>query len=323
MQTVLVTGAAGFIGWATSKLLLEKSYNVIGVDNLSDYYDPKLKLLRLKTLTEHSNFTFYKLDIEDNRQVEELFCNHRIDSIINLAARAGVRASVENPLGYLDTNVRGTVNLLEAARRWSVAKFVYASTSSVYGISESLPFRVSHSTDRPLAPYPASKKAGELFCHCYHYLYGIDIAIPRYFTVYGPFGRPDMSIFKFIRKIDLGKPITVYGDGKQRRDFTFIEDIASATVECLNLSGFRVLNLGNDRPVELIYVIRLIEESLGKRAEIEWQPRHRADLFETWADLSEAKELIGWSPKVSIEEGIYRTVKWYRDNRELLRDIII
>lgn len=323
MPTILVTGAAGFIGWATSKLLLENSYTVIGIDNINDYYDPKIKHLRLESLQKIPNFIFYKVDIEDSESLDKIFNNHQIDAIINLAARAGVRASVENPLGYLDTNVRGTINLLEQAKKRVIRKFIYASTSSVYGLARVLPFRVSEHTDRPLAPYPASKKAGELFCHSYHYLYGIDITIPRYFTVYGPFGRPDMSVFRFIRKIDLGEPITVYGDGKQRRDFTYIGDIARATVACLNLEGFNILNLGNDRPVELIYVINLIEEAIGKKAKIDWQPRHPADIFETWADLTESKKLIGWSPTVKIEDGIKITVNWYIENKELLREIKI
>lgn len=323
MQTILVTGCAGFIGWATSILALKKNMQVIGIDNINDYYDIRVKELRLKNLSENKNFIFYKSDIEDKESIRETLKNHKIDGIINLAARAGVRASLENPLGYLDTNVRGTINLLEIAKEKNIRKFIYASTSSVYGLTEKLPFKVSCHTDKPLAPYAASKKAGELFCHSYHYLYGIDIVIPRYFTVYGPFGRPDMSVFRFIRQIDIGEPITVYGDGKQRRDFTYIEDIARATIECLNLDGFKVLNLGNDRPVQLIYVIKLIEEALGKNAKINWKESHPADIHETWADLTEAKDYIGWLPLVTIEEGILLTVDWYLKNRDLLKDIKI
>ncbi|MGB9710252.1 MAG: SDR family NAD(P)-dependent oxidoreductase [Thermodesulfovibrio sp.] len=323
MQTIFVTGAAGFIGWATCRLLLNQGFTVIGIDNVNDYYDPKIKELRLQDLRKFQNFIFYKADIEDFEILKNIFKTHKIDAVINLAARAGVRASVENPWGYLQTNVAGTINLLECMKEHEIKKFILASTSSVYGDTEKMPFKVSDATDKPLAPYPASKKAAELFCYSYHYLYGINTIIPRYFTVYGPFGRPDMSIFRFIKKIDSEEPITVYGDGKQKRDFTFVEDIAEATVACLNLEGYKILNLGNDRPVELIYVINLIEEVLQKKAKIQWQPRHPADIYATWADISEAKQYIGWSPKVSIEEGIQITVDWFKKNRELLKDIKI
>jgi len=323
MQKILVTGSAGFIGWATCRLLLNKGATVIGIDNLNDYYDSKIKELRLADLKTFQNFIFYKIDIEFFEILKNIFQLHKIESVINLAARAGVRASVENPWGYLDTNVKGTINLLECVKNYGVKTFIHASTSSVYGDTDQMPFKVSDNTDKPLAPYPASKKSAELFCYSYHYLYGVNTIIPRYFTVYGPFGRPDMSIFRFIKKIDYGEPITVYGDGKQKRDFTFVEDIAEATVSSLNLEGYKIFNLGNDNPVELIYVINLIEKLLGKKAQIQWQPRHPADIYATWADIQEAKNFIGWSPKVSIEEGIEKTVHWFRENRELLKNIKI
>ncbi len=323
MKTILVTGSAGFIGWATCKLLLKKGLTVIGIDNINNYYDPKIKKLRLNNLKKFEKFFFYKANIENRSTLIKIFATHKIDGIINLAARAGVRASVENPWGYLDTNVKGTINLLEVAKDHNIKVFVLASTSSVYGDNDKMPFKVSDFTDKPLAPYPASKKSAELFCYCYHYLYNINTIIPRYFTVYGPFGRPDMSIFRFIRKIDIGESIIVYGDGKQKRDFTYVEDIAEATSLCLNLEGYKVLNLGNDRPVELIYVINLIEELLKKKAKIQWETRHPADIYATWADISEAKKYIGWQPKVSIEEGIQKTVNWYLENRELLKNIKI
>lgn len=323
MHTILVTGSAGFIGWATCNLLLKKGFKVIGIDNINDYYDPKIKELRLSTLKNYKNFTFLRADIENLSVLREIFNTNKIDGVINLAARAGVRASVENPWGYLDTNVKGTINLLECIKEKNVKVFILASTSSVYGDTEKIPFNVSQTTDKPLAPYPASKKSAELFCYCYHYLYGINTIIPRYFTVYGPFGRPDMSIFRFIKKIDSGEPIVVYGDGTQKRDFTYIDDIAEGTVLCLNLEGYKVLNLGNDSPVELRYVINLIEELLHKKAEIQWQPKHPADIHATWADISEAKKYLGWSPTVTIEEGIKRTVDWYLENKEALSIIKI
>lgn len=321
MQTILVTGCAGFIGGATCNLLLNKDFTVIGIDNLNDYYDPKIKELRLNSLKHYDNFHFYKGDIENLSFLQSIFNKYKIDGVINLAARAGVRASVENPWVYIDTNIKGTLNLLECIKNSNIKVFVQASTSSVYGNNKNFPFNISDSTNRPLAPYPASKKSAELFCYSYHYLYGINTIIPRYFTVYGPFGRPDMSIFRFIKKIDTGEPIVVYGDGKQKRDFTFIDDIAEATTLCLNLEGYKVFNLGNDRPVELIHVINLIEDSLGKKANICWQPAHPADIYVTWADITEAKEYIGWSPKITIEEGIKKTVKWFIENREILKDI--
>lgn len=323
MKTILVTGSAGFIGWATCRLLLSKGFKVLGIDNINDYYDPKIKELRLSQLKEFPNFIFYKTDIEEIELLKSIFKNNKIDVVINLAARAGVRASVENPWGYIDTNVKGTINLLECAKDFGIKKFVLASTSSVYGATDKIPFKVNDFTDKPLAPYPASKKSAEVFCYNYHYLYGINTIIPRYFTVYGPFGRPDMSIFRFIKKIDSDEPITIYGDGKQKRDFTYVEDVAEATLACLSLDGYKILNLGSDSPVELIYVINLIEECLGKKAKIQWQPKHPTDIYITWADLTEAKQLIGWTTKVSIEEGIKKTVQWHKEHWHILKEIKI
>jgi nucleoside-diphosphate-sugar epimerase len=241
--------------------------------------------------------------------------------VINLAARAGVRASVEDPWAYLDTNVKGTLNLLECCKDFQVGRFVLASTSSVYGDNTEMPFKVSDPTDHPLAPYSATKKSAEVLCYSYHYLYGIDVLVPRYFTVYGPAGRPDMSIFRFMKNIDMGNPIPVFGDGTQKRDFTYIDDIAEGTVRCLGERGYKLFNLGNDRPVELRYVISLIEEQLGKKAEIEWLPLHPSDIYATWADIGSAREVLGWAPTTSIEEGIKETLRWYRDNRALVRDL--
>ncbi|MEN2985798.1 MAG: SDR family NAD(P)-dependent oxidoreductase [Thermodesulfovibrionaceae bacterium] len=323
MHTIFVTGSCGFIGWATSKLLLQKGYRVVGIDNMNNYYDPKIKELRYKDLLNFENFIFYKSDIEDIESLRNIFKNYKINAIINLAAKAGVRASLENPWGYVDTNIKGVINLLECMKEFGVKTVVHASTSSVYGERQNVPFKVTDSTDSPLAPYPASKKASEVFCYCYHYLYNLNTIIPRFFTVYGPLGRPDMSIFKFIKKIDSGESIIVYGDGKQKRDFTFIDDIADVTVKCLTLEGYKILNLGNDRPVELIYVINIIEDLLSKKAKIHWYPPHPADISITWADITETKYLIDWIPKVTIEEGLKRTVNWYIENRELLREIKI
>ncbi|MBM4128807.1 MAG: NAD-dependent epimerase/dehydratase family protein, partial [Nitrospira sp.] len=239
MKHVLVTGCAGFIGWRVSERLLEEHRVVIGVDDLNDYYDPRLKQWRLHSLSKYPNFTFKILDIAQYEHLRKLFSEYAFDAVINLAARAGVRASVENPWVYLDTNVKGTLNLLECCKETGVNKFVLASTSSIYGLKD-IPFSETDMTDAPLAPYSATKKGAEVLCYSYHYLYGLDISIPRYFTVYGPAGRPDMSIFIFIKRIDNGLPISVFGDGKQKRDFSYIDDVADGTLKCLQPFGYEI-----------------------------------------------------------------------------------
>jgi nucleoside-diphosphate-sugar epimerase len=329
MKTVLVTGCAGFIGWKVAEKLLDKGINVIGIDNINDYYDPRLKDWRLQKLKVKSEqfkveknrgLTFEKCDIGDFTAVKKIFSRHKVDAVINLAARAGVRASVEDPWVYLDTNTKGTLNLLECCKDFGTKKFVLASTSSLYGFNE-MPFRETQRTDTPLAPYSATKKGAEVLCYSYHYLYGLDISIPRYFTVYGPAGRPDMSIFIFIKNIDNGIPITVFGDGTQTRDFSYIDDIADGTLKCLQPFGYQIFNLGNDNSVGLLYVIHLIEDALGKKAAIEFAPRHPADVIATWADIEKSKDKLQWHPKTTIEEGIRKTVQWYRENRELVNSL--
>jgi nucleoside-diphosphate-sugar epimerase len=228
-RNVLVTGCAGFIGWKVSHQLLKMKKNVIGVDNINNYYDPALKRWRLKTLKEFTNFSFYRVDIGNYNKLKKVFQENKIDAVINLAARAGVRASVEDPWVYLDTNTKGTLNLLECSKDNKVKKFILASTSSLYA-SLDMPFKETSMTDTPLAPYSATKKGAEAICYAYHYLYGQDITVVRYFTVYGPAGRPDMSIFKFVKNMDAGKAIPVFGDGNQTRDFTYIDDIADGTI---------------------------------------------------------------------------------------------
>jgi len=319
-QTILVTGCAGFIGARISELLLERGDTVIGVDNLNEAYPPLLKEWRLAQLQRFPVFKFEGRDITHFEALKELFQQYPFDAVMNLAARAGVRASVENPYIYLETNVTGTLNLLEFCKAFGVKKFLLASTSSLYGESE-MPFREDKRTDFQLSPYAASKKGAESLAYTYHYLHGIDITIPRYFTVYGPAGRPDMSIFKFIHHITEGLPIPVYGDGTQERDFTYIDDIARGSIAAIKPLGFEVINLGSDRPVKLNHVIRLIEQYLGKKAQIEFHPRHLADVLATWADITKAKALLGWQPLVSIEEGIQKTVAWYLENREWVKNI--
>ncbi|MEC4686657.1 MAG: GDP-mannose 4,6-dehydratase [Nitrospirota bacterium] len=317
MKRVLLTGAAGLIGNRITHLLLEQGHEVTGIDNMNDYYDPRLKEWRLETLSQYKNFSVFRADITDLVFLKDLFTKHPFDVVINMAARAGVRASVEDPWVYLDTNIKGTLNLLECCRDVGIKKVIQASTSSLYSFNE-MPFVETQRSDTPLSPYGATKKGAEVLSYTYHYLFGINVTIPRYFTVYGPAGRPDMSIFKFMRNIDTNKPIPVFGDGKQTRDFTYIDDIAEGTVRCIDLEGYEIINFGNDNSVQLMYVINLIEDALGKKAEIKWLERHPADVTATWAGIEKAKKMLGWRPVVKIEEGIEKTVRWYRDNRDFI-----
>lgn len=338
---ILVTGVAGFIGWKVAELLLAEGYSVVGIDDLNDSYDVRLKEWRLRQLAKHPRFSFHRLDITTRSLLEEFFdsrCVNRrpcFDAVINLAARAGVRQSVANPWVYFETNVVGCLNLLELCRLHGVKRFVLASTSSLYGARNPLPFREDANTDAPLSPYAASKKAAEVLCHTYHLLHGLDVAILRYFTVYGPAGRPDMSIFRFIRWIAEGEPLVLYGDGSQERDFTFIEDIARGTVAALAYLDsvvpgprsaarnpkFEIINLGSDRPVSLKQVIAILEELMGRRAEVTYLSRHLADVPATWADIAKARQILAWGPRTSLEEGLRLSVEWYSENRSWAREI--
>lgn len=323
-MNVLVTGCAGFIGWKVAEFLIQAGHTVVGVDNLNDAYDVRLKRWRLERLQSRPGFTFHRLDITDRAELERLFATRRgsgpFDAVINLAARAGVRQSLEAPWSYYETNVTGTLNLLELCRRYGVQKFVLASTSSVYGAGER-PFREDQPTDRPLSPYAASKKAAEALAYAYHHLYGLDVTVLRYFTVYGPAGRPDMSIFRFVKWIAEGEPVLIYGDGTQERDFTYVDDIAQGTLAALKPMGFEVINLGSDRPVPLKTVISLIEELVGRKARIEHQPAHPADVKATWAQISKARRLLGWSPTTPLETGLQYTVEWYKQNRSWAKEV--
>ena len=327
-MSVLVTGCAGFIGSYVCRLLLDEGQPVEGVDDLNDSYDVRLKHWRLEQLKSHRGFRFHKLDISDSPALRSVFVSNKeggskpFPSVVNLGARAGVRQSVEDPWAYYRANTMGTLNLLELCREFEVKKFVLSSTSSLYGADTPRPFKEDDSdTSRPLSPYAASKKAAEALVYTYHHLYGLDTTVLRYFTVYGPAGRPDMSVLNFVRAMAEGKPITVFGDGRQERDFTYIDDIAGGTVAALKPLGHEIINLGGDRPVVLADVIAMIEECLEKKARIEYAPMHPADVRATWADIRRAQELLGWRPRVSIEEGIKRTVDWYRENREWAKDI--
>lgn len=320
MKSVLLTGSAGFIGAKTAELLLQKGFRVTGVDNLNAYYDPALKRFRLKSLVRNPKFKFVQADIEKIDSLKKIFQAAKPDAVVNLAARAGVRYSLVNPFIYLSTNTLGTLNLLELSKGYKVQKFILASTSSLYA-SEPLPFREDFAVNSPLSPYAASKKGAEAMCHAYHHLYGIDTTIFRYFTVYGPAGRPDMSYFIFMKNIDEGKKITVFGDGSHLRDFTYVDDIAHGTVLGLKKTGFKILNLGGNRCYRLIDMIRLIEKALGKKARIEFRPAHEADMKATRADATQAKKILGWSAATDLPEGIERTVDWYRANRAWIRKL--
>jgi UDP-glucuronate 4-epimerase len=321
MKTILLTGAAGFIGRKTAQVLIEQGFRVIGVDNINDYYDVSLKEHRLRDLQGNTEFAFYRGDIEDIAFLDSIFAGHEITSVINLAARAGVRYSMENPHVYLTTNSHGTLNLLEMMRKYSVGKMVLASTSSLYAGQE-MPFVETLPVNTPISPYAASKKAAEVMAYSYHYLFGMDISVVRYFTVYGPAGRPDMSIFRFIKWIDEGTPIELFGDGSQSRDFTYVDDIADGTVKALRRVGYEIINLGGGRnPISMNYVIKKIEEYLGKEAVIEQKPFHKADMKATWADITKAGELLAWAPRIGLDEGLRRTVDWYLENRDWLKNV--
>ena len=320
MPTIVVTGAAGFIGSQVSQQLLEQGYEVIGIDNLNDYYDLRIKEWRLSLLNSHPNFVFYRADIENLDAIRIIFNLHRPEAVINLAARAGVRYSIENPHVYMTTNAHGTLNLLELCRELGIEKFVLASTSSLYA-GQDMPFREDLAVNTPISPYAASKKAAEAMAYSYHYLYGIDVTVTRYFTVYGPAGRPDMSIFRFIKWIMDDTPLEIFGDGSQSRDFTYVDDIARGTIAALKPLGYEVINLGNNNPDKLSTAIELIEDYTGKKAEKVYKEFHKADIFATWADVSKAKHLLGWEPTVGLEEGLKRSVEWARENWEWVKEI--
>jgi UDP-glucuronate 4-epimerase len=321
LKKVLVTGCAGFIASRVTEQLLDQGVEVIGIDNLNDYYDVNLKNFRLSNLQKKSQFTFIHGDVENLELLKKLFTEHKFDSIYHLAARAGVRYSMEHPEVYYSTNVLGTLNLLNLMKDKGVKKLVMASTSSIYA-GQKMPFLESLAVNEPISPYAATKKAAELLCYSYHYLYGLDISIVRYFTVYGPEGRPDMSIFRFIRWIDEEKEIELFGDGTQSRDFTYVDDIARGTILAGKTElGYEIINLGGGKnPIPLTKVIHNLEMHLGKKAKIKNFEFHKADLKETWADISKAKKLLGWEPKVSFEEGLRLTVESYKKN-PMLKDI--
>lgn len=321
MKTILLTGCAGFIGHKTAEMLLAQGNRIIGIDNLNDYYDVRLKEYRLERLKLNKNFNFFPIDLENTESVNEIFKNNLIDGVINLAARAGVPYSLKNPYVYLTTNTLGVLNILEAMAKYNVKKLVQASTSSLYA-GEEMPFSEELSVNTPISTYAATKKAAELLAYTYHHLYDLDITILRYFTVFGPAGRPDMSIFRFIKWIDEGGTIELFGDGNQSRDFTYVDDIARGTILALKPLGYEVINLGGGKdPKTINYVIDFIENLLDKKAIIQKKTFLKTDIKETKADNSKAKNILGWIPEISLEEGLKRSVDWYNENKVWLKDI--
>ncbi|MEM6808948.1 MAG: NAD-dependent epimerase [Pseudomonadota bacterium] len=329
---VLVTGAAGFIGFFTSKYLLDRGDTVVGLDVVNDYYDPSLKEARLELIASHPNFRFVRMALEDRAGVEKLFADEQFDRVVHLAAQAGVRYSIENPHAYIDSNIVGTMNILEGCRHHEVEHLVYASSSSVYGANTSMPFSIHDNVDHPLALYGATKKANELMAHTYSNLYGLPTTGLRFFTVYGPWGRPDMALFLFTRNIIEGKPIDVFNYGKHRRDFTYVEDIVEGVVRTMDnvaapnpdwdpmnpdpgtsSAPYRIYNIGNNQPVELLRYISVIEDCVGKKAEMNLLPLQPGDVPDTYADVDDLVADVDYKPSTPIETGVARFVDWFQD----------
>jgi UDP-glucuronate 4-epimerase len=322
MSTYLVTGAAGFIASRVAGLLLDAGHNVFGVDNMNDAYDVRMKHWRLNQLNQYANFRFTELDISQHNVLTDAVKmdlaergQSSYDAVINLAARAGVRQSVLNPWVYVDTNVTGTLNLLELCNQVKIPKFILASTSSIYGENAPLPTSEEADSNHPLQPYSATKKGAEALCHAYHYLNGVDVTVFRYFTVYGPAARPDMVMFRFVQWIKEGRPVYLNGDGEQSRGFTYLDDIARGTILGLKPLGYEIINLGGHEVIKINELIQILEASLGQQAQVEYLPRHPADMLTNWANVEKARQLLGWEPQVGLEEGIQNLVDWYLAER--------
>ncbi len=321
MANYLVTGAAGFIGARTSTILIEQGHTVVGVDNMNDAYDVRVKEYRLKNLQMLNGFEFVRDDISQ-RVILDRLAGRRFDAVINLAAWAGVRASVKNPWVYAETNVIGTLNMLELCRQTDCKKFLLASTSSIYGANPPYPTPETASSSEPLQPYAASKKGAEAMAHAYHHLYDIDVSVVRFFTVFGPAGRPDLAIFRFVKWIHEGQPVRVNGDGEQSRGFTYIDDIVRGIIASLKPLGFEIFNLGGHEVITINNLIKLAEELVGKKAIVQYGPPDLADMRSNWADVSKARKLLGWQPQVGLREGIGKLVEWYRAEGEWAKDIV-
>lgn len=331
-MTIMITGAAGFIGYHLAHRLLMEGRRVVGIDNMNDYYDVKLKEDRLARIQDHPNFVFHRNDICDMEGLEAAIAGERIEAVVHLAAQAGVRYSLENPRAYIDSNLVGFGNILELCRQHKVPHLVYASSSSVYGMNVTMPFSIHHNVDHPVSLYAATKKANELMAHSYSHLYGLPTTGLRFFTVYGPWGRPDMAYYSFTKNIKEGRPIPVFNEGKMRRDFTYINDIVEGIVRIIPLAPksnpdwnrelsdpgtstapYRVYNIGNHKPVQLMSMIRILEQAVGKPAMIEYKPMQAGDVTATYADIEELHRDTGFYPSTPIEEGLLRFVDWYKE----------
>lgn len=331
-MSILVTGAAGFIGYHVSAKLLGRGAEVIGIDNINDYYDVSLKHARLNMLLQNPGFRFAKVDIADSELVKELFENNSIDAVVHLAAQAGVRYSLQNPHAYINSNIQGFLNLLEACRHRAIKHLVYASSSSVYGAVTQMPFSVHQNVDHPVSLYAATKKSNELMAHCYSHLFRLPTTGLRFFTVYGPWGRPDMALFLFTRAILAGEPISIFNHGHMQRDFTYVDDVGEAIVALVDvypqpnpdwrgdapdpgtsLAPYRLYNIGNSNPVELLQLVKLLEKALGRKAVKRFLPLQPGDVPATYADVEDLRAAVGFAPRTSIEDGIEHFARWYRD----------
>lgn len=320
MKEIFVTGVGGFIGFHTAKKLLESGQKIIGIDNLNNAYDTSLKEYRLAILSRFSDFEFYRQDISKLDDLKKIFGENKIEKIIHLAGKAGVRNSLEEPQEYVNSNVLGTVNLLELAKDYNIKCFVNASSSSVYAENE-IPFHETNGINKISSPYGVTKRAAELFTYSYHHVYKLNIVNLRFFTVYGAMGRPDMSIFKFIKRIDNGKPIHIFGDGKQTRSFTYVDDIVNGIIKALELTGYEIINLGNDKRYPLHYLITQIEKGLNKSAKMIFGESNNLDMADTLPDISKAIKLLNWKPEIDLDEGIERTVEWHIKNKDLVNSL--
>ena len=333
---ILVTGSAGFIGSSLTIKLLERGDEVIGIDNHNNYYDPSLKEARLARFIDHKNYTHIRVDIEDKEAVETIFKKHQFEAVVNMAAQAGVQYSIKNPLAYINTNIVGFANILEGCRNNNVGHLVYASSSSVYGANTNMPFSIHHNVDHPLSLYAASKKANELMAHTYSHLYSLPSTGLRFFTVYGPWGRPDMALFMFTKSILEGKKISVYNYGKHTRDFTYIDDIVEGVIRVIDrpatpnqnwdgenpnpgssLAPWRIYNIGNNSPIEILDYIKAIEDSLGIKAEKELLPLQPGDVPDTYADVNDLIKEFNYKPSMSIKEGVKNFTDWYRKYKNI------
>ncbi len=324
----LVTGCAGFIAARTVEHLLKEGHEVVGLDNLNDAYGQALKCWRLERLLGHAGFTFHPIDVSDPQQLSPLSYSSNLKeqyasftAVLHLAARSGVRSSVAEPLAYLATNVVGTQNMLNFCRDRQIGKFVLASSSSVYGSASPIPYREEADISQPASPYAASKVAAEALSHAAHVVHGLDVSVLRFFTVYGPAGRPDMSVYRFMRAIDSGQPLAVYGDGSQSRDFTYVDDIVKGVLAALRPVGYRTFNLGGDAPCTVSELIQQLEKVIGKPAQVIHEAPHPADVPATWASIDRARRELDWAPKVSLGEGLRRTFAWYQHERDWAKNI--